>query len=773
MGEKTVRGNVSSGDGMWKSVDAGKTWQHIGLANSRHISRVRIHPKNDDIVYAAVMGDLFKSSEERGVFKSIDGGKTWKKVLFANKDAGAIDLVLDPNNPRIMFATTWNVRRTPYSLSSGGEGSAIWKSTDGGDTWANLTAHEGLPKGVWGIAGVAVSYQNSDHVWALIENENGGVYKSDDGGKTWKLLNSSRDLRQRAWYYTRIYADTQDESIVYVMNVDYHVSKDGGKTFAGFSAPHGDHHDLWIAPENNQRMVIADDGGAQVSFDAGKNWSTYHNQPTAQFYRVVTDNHFPYRIYGAQQDNSTVRILHRSDGSFIGERDWEETAGSESAHIAVDPANNDIVYGGSYSGFLTRVDHKTKEIRAINVWPDNPIGHGAEDFKYRFQWNFPIFFSPHETKKLYAASNHLHLTTNEGQSWELISPDLTRNDPNTLKSSGGPITQDNTGVEYYGTIFAATESPYEKGLLWTGSDDGLVHVTKNGGKDWENVTPKQMPEWMMINCIEVDPFNKGGAYIVGTKYKSGDYKPYIYKTENYGKSWNLIVNGIGNEDFTRALRADPKKKGLLYAGTERGMYVTFDDGANWQKFQLNLPVVPITDLAVKDDQLIAATQGRSFWMIDDLTPLHQTQTNMENRSMVLFQPKDAYRMSGGSGAKSKTAGVNHYGGLPVYFFVKDTSRSDTLNLSFYDAKKQLIRKYTTHPDEKKKEGQLKVKPGSNVFYWDLTYPSAEKVEGMILWWASVKRPDCSTREIRCGIGEPKGENRAVLQSAQRSPQQKY
>lgn len=740
MGEKTVRGNVSSGDGMWKSLDAGKTWQHIGLANSRHISRVRIHPKNDDIVYAAVMGDLFKSSEERGVFKSIDGGKTWKKVLFANKDAGAIDLVIDPNNPRNMFATTWNVRRTPYSLSSGGEGSSIWKSTDGGDTWANLTANEGLPKGIWGIAGVAVSHQNSDHVWAIIENENGGVYKSNDGGKTWKLLNNSRDLRQRAWYYTRIYTDTQDESIVYVMNVDYHVSKDGGKTFIGSSAPHGDHHDLWIAPENNQRMVIADDGGAQVSFDAGKNWSSYHNQPTSQFYRVVTDNHFPYRIYGAQQDNSTVRILHRSDDSFIGERDWEETAGSESAHLAVDPVNNDIVYGGSYSGFLTRVDHKNNEIRAINVWPDNPIGHGAEDFKYRFQWNFPIFFSPHETKKLYAASNHLHLTTNEGQSWELISPDLTRNDPKTLKSSGGPITQDNTGVEYYATIFAATESAYEKGLLWTGSDDGLVHVTRNGGKDWENVTPKQMLEWMMINCIEVDPFNKGGAYIVGTKYKSGDYKPYIYKTENYGKSWNLIVNGIGNEDFTRVLRADPKKKGLLYTGTERGIYVSFDDGANWQKFQLNLPMVPITDLAIKGDQLIAATQGRSFWLIDDLTPLHQTQANMENRSMVLFQPKDAYRMSGGSGAKSKTAGENHYGGLPVYFFVKDTSRSDTLNLSFYDAKKQLIKKYTTHPDDKKKEEQLKVKLGSNVFHWDLKYPSAEKVDGMILWWASLSGP---------------------------------
>ena len=740
MGEVTVRGNVSSGDGMWKSVDAGKTWNHTGLPNSRHITRVRIHPKNDDIVYAAVLGDLYKSSEERGVYKSIDGGKTWKKVLYANNDAGAVDLVMDPNNPRILFATTWNVRRTPYSLSSGGEGSALWKSVDGGDTWTNLSANEGLPKGVWGIVGVAVSYQNSDNVWALIENEKGGVYKSNDGGKTWKLLNSERDLRQRAWYYTRIYADTQDESIVYVMNVQYHVSKDGGKTFASFNAPHGDHHDLWIAPEDNQRMIIADDGGAQVSFDAGENWSTYNNQPTAQFYRVVTDNHFPYRIYGAQQDNSTVRISHRADGRFIGESDWEETAGSESAHIAVDPINNDIVYGGSYGGFLTRVDHKTNETRAINVWPDNPMGHGAEDFKYRFQWNFPIFFSPNEPKKLYAASNHLHATTNEGQSWEVISPDLTRNDPKTLKSSGGPITQDNTGVEYYGTIFAAAESSYENGLIWTGSDDGLVHVTRNGGKDWQNVSPKNMPEWMMINCIEVDPFNKGGAYIVGTKYKSGDYKPYIYKTENYGKSWNLIVNGIGNEDFTRALRADPKRKGLLYAGTERGMYISFDDGLNWQKFQLNLPMVPITDLAIKDDQLIAATQGRAFWVIDDLTPIHQTQQSMGDKSMVLYQPKDAYRMSGGKGAKSKSAGENHYGGLPVYYYVKDTAKTDTLSLAFYDAKKQLIKKYSTHPDKKKNEEELKVKPGSNVFHWDMTYPSAEKVEGMILWWASLSGP---------------------------------
>ncbi len=739
-GEVTVRGNVSSGDGIWKSVDAGKTWKHIGLKNARHIPRIKIHPKNPDIVFAAVLGDLYKPSSERGVYKSIDGGATWKKVLFANANAGAVDLIIDPNNARILYATTWNVRRTPYSLSSGGDGSALWKSTDGGDTWKNISTNEGLPKGLWGISGVAVSPVNSDIVWALIENKKGGVYKSTDAGNTWKLINSERKLRQRAWYYTRIYADTQDENGLYILNVRYHHSTDGGKTYKTYNAPHGDHHDLWIAPEDNQRMIIGDDGGAQISFDAGKNWTTYHNQPTAQFYRVTTDNHFPYRIYGAQQDNSTIRIAHRSNGRFITEKDWEATAGGESAHIAVDPANDDIVYGGSYGGFLTRVNHKTHEVRAINVWPDDPMGHGAEDFKYRFQWNFPIFFSPNNPKKLYAASNHLHVTYNEGQSWEVISPDLTRNDPKTLVASGGPITKDNTGVEYYGTIFAAAESPFEKGLIWTGSDDGLVYLTKDGGKNWQNVTPKNMPEWMMVNAIEIDPFHKGGAYLVGTKYKSGDYKPYIYKTENYGQSWNLIVNGIGGEDFTRALRADPNRKGLLYAGTERGMYISFDDGASWQKFQLNLPIVPITDLAVKNNNLIAATQGRSFWMIDDLSPLHQLKSNLIKEDFFLYKPMDSYRMGGGQGKTSKTQGQNHYGGVAVHFFVKDTAKTDTITLAFFDKNKKLIKKFTNHPDKEKKEETLKVTPGSNVFHWNLMYPDAEKVKGMILWWASLSGP---------------------------------
>lgn len=739
MGEVTVRGNVSSGDGMWKSVDAGKSWQHMGLKDSRHITRVRINPKNPDIVYAAVLGDLYKSSAERGVYKSIDGGKTWKKVLFVNADAGAVDLIIDPTNSRVLYASTWRVRRTPYSLSSGGEGSALWKSTDEGETWTNISTNEGLPKDIWGISGVTVSPVNSDIVWALIENKDGGIYKSTDAGKTWKLINSERKLRQRAWYYTRIYADTQDENTVYVLNVEYHQSKDGGKTFETFNAPHGDHHDLWIAPEDNQRMIIGDDGGAQISFDAGENWSTNMNQPTAQIYRVVTDNHFPYRIYGAQQDNSTVRIAHRTDRGTIGESDWENTAGGESAHLAVDPLNDDIVYGGSYGGLLARVNHKTGEQRMINVWPDDPMGHGAEDMKYRFQWNYPIFFSPHNKKKLYAASNHLHITTNEGQSWEVISPDLTRNDPKTLGSSGGPITKDNTGVEYYGTIFAAVESPFEEDLIWTGSDDGLVYVTKDGGKNWENVTPKKMPEWMMINCIEVDPFTKGGAYIVGTRYKSGDYAPYIYKTEDYGKSWKLLTNGIAAEDFTRVLRADPKRKGLLYAGTENGMYISFDDGLNWNIFHLNLPIVPITDLTIKNNNLIAATQGRAFWIIDDLTPLHQINESLISQDLFLFKPMDSYRM-GGSGRKSKTAGQNHPGGVLVNYYVKNFEENDTISLSIYENSGKHIKTFSTKPDKNKNEEQLKVKKGANQFNWDMQYPDAEKVEGMILWWASLQGP---------------------------------
>ncbi|MCK8523190.1 glycosyl hydrolase [Aquimarina sp. D1M17] len=740
-GEKTLRGNVSSGYGVWKSVDAGKTWVKSGLPKSRHIPRIAIHPTNPDIVYAGVLGNIYKPTADRGVYKSTDGGKTWNKVLFANDDSGAVDLTLDPNNPRILYASTWNARRTPYSLSSGGDGSALWKSTDSGKTWKEISKNKGFAKDTLGIIGVTVSPVNSDRVWAIVENkEKGGVYRSDDGGETWNQLNSDRSLRQRAWYYSRIYADSKDIDVVYVVNVSYHKSKDGGKNFSSFRAPHGDHHDLWIAPENPKRMIIGDDGGAQITYDGGETWSTYHNQPTSQFYRVTTDNSFPYRIYVAQQDNSTLRINHRSSGSSISEDDWEATAGGESAHIAVDPKNNDIVYGGSYDGFLTRVNHKTETVRSISVWPDNPMGHGAEDMKYRFQWNFPILFSKHNPNRLYTFSNHVHVTENEGQSWDVISPDLTRNDPEKLKSSGGPITQDNTSVEYYCTIFAAAESPLKEGLLWVGSDDGLVHVSQDGGKNWNNVTPKGMPEWMMINSIEPSAFDAGTCYIAGTKYKSGDFAPYLYKTTNYGQSWTKITTGIAPEHFTRVLREDPKRKGLLYAGTETGMYISFNDGATWQSFQLNLPIVPITDLTIKENNLVVATQGRSLWIIDDLTVLHQLNDQIKTQKHVLYQPKDAYRMGGRSIKGSKTQGTNHPSGVITYFYLKNYDKAkDTIALTYFNAKNDTLKSYSTHSKEKR--DLLKdLKKGGNQFSWNMRGDGAERLKGMILWWANLNGP---------------------------------
>lgn len=739
-GEKTLRGNVSSGYGVWKTEDAGKTWKSVGLEKSRHIPRIRIHPQNPDIVYAAVLGNIYKPTQNRGIYKSTDGGETWKKTLFVNDQSGAVDLTLDPNNPRILYASTWRAKRTPHSLSSGGDGSALWKSTDSGETWSEISKNKGFPKDTLGIIGVTVSPKNSERVWAIVEQkEKGGLYRSDDAGTTWQQVNDERKLRQRAWYYTRVYADTEDEDVVYVLNVRYHKSTDGGKTFNTFNAPHGDHHDLWIAPENSKRMIIGDDGGAQVSYDGGDTWSTYYNQPTAQFYRVTTDNAFPYRIYVAQQDNSTIRINHRSDGNTIGGEDWEETAGGESAHIAVDPTNNDIVYGGSYGGFLTRVNHDKGTTRGINVWPDNPMGYGAEGMKYRFQWNFPIIFSKHDPKKLYTFSNHVHRSTNEGQSWELLSDDLTRNDSSKLVSSGGPITQDNTGVEYYCTLFAANESPLKEGLLWVGSDDGLIHVTQDGGQTWENVTPVGMPEWTMVNSIEPSAFEEGTCYVAGTRYKLGDFQPYLYKTTDYGKTWKKITNGIDNEHFTRVLREDPKRKGLLYAGTETGMYISFDDGANWQPFQLNLPVVPITDLTIKDNNLIVATQGRSLWIIDDLTVLHQLQDGIKNKAAYLFKPKDSYRTKGGTTEKpSLTEGENHPNGVVTHFYIKDLVEKDSVQLTYLNSAGDTLAVFKN--SAKGKDEKLEIKKGGNTHVWDTKGKGAKKLEGMVLWWANLDGP---------------------------------
>jgi len=737
-GENTLRGNVSEGlGGIWRSDNGGRSWRNIGLKDARHIIRILIHPKDPNTVWVAAIGHLFGPNTERGVFKTTDGGKTWKKVLYVNEQTGASDLVMEPGNASVLYAGTWRVIRTPYSMESGGEGSGLWKSTDGGDTWTNITTAKGFPKGTWGIVGVAVAPSNPDKVYALVENNKGGMFVSSDAGETWTLTSSDNNIRQRAWYYTKVFVDPRNENLVYAPNVGFMRSRDGGKTFQSINTPHGDHHDLWIDPEDGNRMIIADDGGAQVSFDGGNNWSTYMNQPTAQFYRVSTDNSFPYRILGAQQDNSTVRIKSRTYGSAITEQDWNETAGAESGYVVADPLNADIVYGGNYGGYLSRMDHKTGEDRTISVWPDNPLGAGADVQKYRFQWNFPIFFSPHNPKRLYAAGNHLFVTENEGQSWKAISPDLTTNDKTKQASSGGPITKDNTSVEYYCTIFTAAESPLEKDLLWTGSDDGLIHVSKDGGEHWENVTPKDAPKWIMWNAIEADPFQKGAAYFVGTRYKLDDFTPYIYKTSDYGKTWKLITNGIEPLHFTRALRADRKRQGLLYAGTEYGMYISYDDGASWKKFQLNLPVVPITDMTIKENDLIIATQGRAFWVLDDLSVVQQHNTAVTAKSLHVFNVNPAYRMDGGSNPNVKTAGINPPNGVVFNYYLHNAD-SVKLNITVYDRDGKAIRTYSK--DATENADKIEYEQGMNQFVWNMQYPAVERIEGMVLWGGNISGP---------------------------------
>jgi photosystem II stability/assembly factor-like uncharacterized protein len=740
-GEQTLRNNVSSGWGVWKSTDAGKTWKHIGLRDSRHISRIRVHPKNPDIVYVAALGNLWKSNEMRGVYRSMDGGLTWKKILYINDTAGAGDLTFDPNNPRVIYAATWNMKRNGWRMDSGGPDSKLWKSTDGGDTWENLSDKPGMPKGINGIIGVTVSPVNSSRVWAIIENtEAPGVYRSDDEGKTWTRLNQDRALLQRAWYYCRIYADSQNEDKVFVLNVSYGVSKDGGKTFELKNAPHGDHHDLWIDPNNNMRMAMADDGGAQVSNDGGENWTTYHNQPTAQFYRVTTDNSFPYNILGAQQDNSSVRIPHRTSGSSITEKDWLALSIGESAHLAVDPLNPNIIYGSDYKGYMSLQNLDNGQERSTNVWPDLPAGSGVEVMKYRFNWNYPLTFSYHDPKKLYAGSNYLHVTYNGGQSWEVISPDLTRAEPETIKSSGGPITQDNTGAEYYANIFVIAESPYTKDEIWTGSDDGLLQVTTDGGKNWKNVTPSISPKYNMWNSIEVNPFVKGGAYAVATSYKFGDYTPYIYKTADYGKTWTLITKGIPTEEFVRVVRADPKRQGLLYAGTEKGMWVSFDDGVSWSKLQLNLPPVPIADLAIKNDNLIAATHGRSFWMIDDLTPLHQLTNDLASKESVLFKPMPSYRMpgsAGGRGVNRKLEGENHPGGVMIHYYLKSLEENSDIKIDILETNGTVIK---TYGNKLTGQSALTVKAGGNRFVWDMRYAGYKTFPGLVFYGSPNNGP---------------------------------
>ncbi|HEY3028242.1 MAG TPA: hypothetical protein VGJ55_18995 [Pyrinomonadaceae bacterium] len=779
MGESPIRGNVSHGDGVYKSTDAGKTWKRIGLEDTRQISRIRVHPKNPDIVYVAAQGHVWAPNQQRGVFRSKDGGKTWDKVLFRSDKAGACDLIIDPANPNNIYAGFWEVYRKPWTLESGGSGSGIFKSTDGGDTWSEITRNQGLPKGTIGIVGITVSPANPDRVWAIVEAEDGGVFRSDNGGKTWTKTNEQRNLRQRAWYYSRIYADSKNADTVYVLNTGFYKSNDAGKTFTSISVPHGDNHDLWIAPDDPNRMINSNDGGANVSFNGGKSWSE-QDQPTAQFYRVALDNDFPYHVYGAQQDNSTVRISSRSTSSGITREDWFDVGGGESGWIAPSPKDSEIVFAGSYDGLITRYDHHTDQLRDVNPYPNNPMGWGADALKYRFQWNFPIVFSPHDPNTLYAGANVLFKSTNEGQSWQVISPDLTRNDKSKQLSSGGPITKDNTSIEYYDTIFTVMESPVQAGTIWSGSDDGLVYVTRDGGKDWANVTPPKeiMPEWIQINSLEASPFDPASAYVAATMYKFDDYKPYLYKTSDYGKTWKKITSGIPDNAFTRVVREDPNKRGLLYAGTETGMYMSLDDGANWLSMQFNLPVVPITDLAIhkRERELVAATQGRSFWIFDELPLLHQMTAAGRNTVLEtqLFKPKDAYRMPGGGGFNlpaTATIGKNPPNGVVVYYSLKTKPATDVV-LEFLDAGGKSIRKFTAkapkpQPTPAPGTAQVQTPPeqpqapsgeesesfgrggaparvttdvGLNRFVWDLRYAEAVRFPGMILWAGETRGP---------------------------------
>lgn len=769
MGEPAIRGNTSHGDGVYKSTDAGKTWKRIGLEDSRQISRIRVHPKNPDIVYVAAQGHVWGPNEERGVFRSKDGGKTWQKVLYKGDKAGACDLIMDPTNPSVLYAGLWEVYRKPWTLESGGASSGIFKSTDGGDTWTDITRNPGLPKGTIGISGITVSPANSDRVWAIVEAEDGGVFRSENGGRTWTKVNEERRLRQRAWYYTRIYADPKSADTVYVLNTGFYRSNDGGRTFTGIPVPHGDNHDLWIAPDDPNRMIESNDGGSNVSFNGGRSW-TEQDQPTAQFYRVALDNDFPYHIYGAQQDNSTVKIASRTTEGGIGTSDWYDVGGGESGWIAPSPKDSEITFAGSYGGLTTRYDHRTGQLRDINPYPNNPMGAGADVLKYRFQWNFPLVFSPHDPNTLYLGSNVLFKTTNEGQSWEIISPDLTRNDKSKQGPSGGPITKDNTSIEYYDTIFTVMESPLQAGTIWIGTDDGLVQLSRDAGKTWSNVTPpsSMMPEWIQINSIEASPYDPATAYIAATMYKFDDHKPYLYRTNDYGKSWKKIVNGIPETTFTRVIREDPNKRGLLYAGTETGIYLSFDNGERWQSMQFNLPVVPITDLAIhkREKELVAATQGRSFWIFDDLPLIHQMMDAGglgAARETQLFKPKESYRMPGGGFPLGPTAtvGRNPASGVVVYYSLKSKPTAD-VQLEFLDSTGKSVRKFTGRiqraaggpgasqpqagptPEEGGFGGggapNVTTDVGLNRFIWDTRYSDAVRFPGMILWAGETRGP---------------------------------
>jgi photosystem II stability/assembly factor-like uncharacterized protein len=782
-GEYPMRGNVSHGDGVWKTTDGGKTWSFMGLAETRQIADIVVNPTNPDLVYVGAMGHIWAPNAERGVFRSKDGGKSWEKILFKNDSTGIIDLVMDPNNPNVLYAGFWQAGRTPWLLSSGGNGSGMWKTTDGGDHWTDITRNPGLPAGIWGNIGIAVSGANSNRIWANIEADSGGVFRSDDGGKTWIQTNTDRNLRQRAWYYTKIYADPKDTNVVYDSNVQFMKSVDGGRTFRPVPGlPHSDSHGMWIDPKNANRMIEGDDGGATVSTDGGKNWSD-QDFATAQFYHVVATTHFPYRICGAQQDNST--LCGPSRGS-LDIADWREAGGGESGFIAPRYDNPDIVYAGSYGNLLTRKDMQTGITVDVNPYPDNPMGHPAKDLKYRFQWTFPIIVSKHNSNVVYAGSQVVHKSVNGGKSWTVISPDLTYHDPATLGNSGGPLTKDQTSVEYYATVFIIEESPITPKTLWTGSDDGKIYLTRDGGIKWTDVTPKDMVKFTRLSSIDASKFGECIAYVAANRYQLDDDRPYLWKTTDCGKSWTRIDSGITSTEFTRVVREDPAKRGLLVAGTERGVWMSPDDGAHWQSMRLNLPFVPVHDLTFKQGDLIVATHGRGFYIMDDITTLEQMNDAVKGSASHLFKPRDQYRLASGGGfgggfgggrggvvtpenAPVHPTGQNPPQGVVIQYWLG--SADQPVDLEFLDATGKLIRSYSSKTDTVRAAApagdaaffapppppRATNRKGVNTFLWNMRYPDASSFPGMILWAAGVTGPlvPPGTYKVRMNVaGKP-------------------
>ena len=779
-GESQMREDLTFGTGVYRSTDAGATWTRLGLTGSQQIGDIVVDPRDPDRVYVAALGHAFGPNSERGVFRTLDGGKTWKKILFINDSTGANDLSIDPSNPRILYASMYKFQRTPYSMNAGGGRSGIWKTLDGGDTWTELTFRPGIPHKPLGKIGIDVSPANPRRLYASIEaaDSSGGIFRSDDAGDTWERMNTDARFAVRTWYYSQVAADPQNENTVYVMNLGVFRSIDGGKTFSRVKVPHGDTHAMWIDPKDAKRMINSNDGGGTISFDAGQTWSSIHNQPTAQFYHVTTDNQFPYRIYGAQQDNSPVSIASRSDDGTIGDRDYYSPAGCENATVAVDPRNPNITYGGCYMGAFSRYDHARRQERDISVGLKNYDGWAAGDVPERFQWTFPVLISPHDPQTLYITSQHVWRTRNEGASWEKISPDLTTHDAATLRRTGGPLHGEMTGAEWYATIYAFAESPKLKGVLWAGSDDGMLHVSKNGGTTWENVTPPGYGKLTRTAHIDPSPHDPGTVYVAANRYQQDDFAPYLWKSADYGRTWTKIVAGIPATAYTRVVREDPVRKGLLYAGTEIGVWVSMDDGANWQPMQLNLPRVSVRDLTVHGNDLIVATHGRAFWVIDDVSPLRELTADVTKKPVHLFQPATVVAWDGSGWQRDGAAGENPPPGALVDYWLKEAPAAGTsVAVQFLDAKGALIRTFSaanatdstrsaTDTIAAKKpvtdsisyhaaDSIPRIKPGTNRFHWDLHYPNAKPLKNTVVDEGSLTGPKVppGTYTVRLIVGK--------------------